>query len=163
MKRPFDSMEEMNEYLIDKHNSYVKPGDRVYHLGDFAWNNAESFLNRLKGNHYLIRGNHDYRNTKECGFIWVKDVEQLTIGNNTIWLSHFAHMVWPRSHYGSYHLYGHSHGMLDHKGKAIDVGVDHWEFAPANWDVIRHLLEGRPISNHHPIELAECLVRNLNK
>lgn len=43
-----------------------------------------------------------------------------------IWLSHYAHRVWPQSHYGSFHLYGHSHGNLpdDERSLSFDVGID---------------------------------------
>ena len=34
--RPFESVEEMNDRLIDNWNQVVKPNDTVYHLGDFA-------------------------------------------------------------------------------------------------------------------------------
>ena len=33
--RPFESVEEMNDRLIDNWNQVVKPSDTVYHLGDF--------------------------------------------------------------------------------------------------------------------------------
>jgi hypothetical protein len=68
-------------------------------------------------------------------------------------------MVWPRSHYGSIHLYGHSHDMLSHNGKAMDVGVDGNNYHPYSFEEIVNRLKDKPISNHHPIELAECATR----
>jgi calcineurin-like phosphoesterase family protein len=45
-----------------------------------------------------------------------------------IWLSHYAHRVWPRMQHGVWHLYGHSHGNLKDEdletGLSMDVGVD---------------------------------------
>lgn len=41
-----------------------------------------------------------------------------------LWLSHYAHRVWPAGHHGSYHFYGHSHGSLPGIGRSRDVGVD---------------------------------------
>jgi calcineurin-like phosphoesterase family protein len=60
--RPFTSMEEMNETLIDNWNKVVKPGDKVYHLGDVTFGSQEEFKSlwpRLKGSKRLVVGNHD--------------------------------------------------------------------------------------------------------
>ena len=60
--RPFGSVAEMNEALIRRWNSVVKPDDTVYVLGDFIMGVAEKaqdILDRLNGNIKLIRGNHD--------------------------------------------------------------------------------------------------------
>ena len=34
--RGFSSLQEMNETMVERHNSLVKPQDHVYHLGDVA-------------------------------------------------------------------------------------------------------------------------------
>lgn len=61
--RPFDSIQEHDEKLIDNWNSVVKPGDKVYHLGDVTFGDKERYIgsihNRLHGNKRLIVGNHD--------------------------------------------------------------------------------------------------------
>jgi calcineurin-like phosphoesterase family protein len=60
--RPFSSIEEMNETLIDKWNAVVKPGDTVWHLGDVAMGpitQSLSLISRLNGHKYLVPGNHD--------------------------------------------------------------------------------------------------------
>lgn len=60
-KRPYQSVEEMNEALIENWNKVIGKNDTVFHLGDFAlggstvWNNT---LDRLNGKIYLIFGNH---------------------------------------------------------------------------------------------------------
>lgn len=60
----FSSVEEMNEIMIQNWNSVVKPGDKVYHLGDVVFGyDKEDWLaknmNRMKGSKRLIFGNHD--------------------------------------------------------------------------------------------------------
>ena len=63
-KRPFDSVQEMNDYLISRWNKKVKNGDTTYILGDFCWNKEAEWveiLNKLNGNKVLIRGNHDLK------------------------------------------------------------------------------------------------------
>lgn len=59
--RPFNSVEEMNECLVDRWNSVVYPGDTVYCLGDFAFGrrNVTLYASRLNGKKRLVLGNHD--------------------------------------------------------------------------------------------------------
>lgn len=60
--RPFDNAEEMDEVMIERWNSVVKPEDRVYHLGDVYMGSKERMnwiMARLNGKKRLILGNHD--------------------------------------------------------------------------------------------------------
>lgn len=59
--RPFSTVEEMDEHLVDVWNRDVKPEDTVYFLGDFAlkFTMVEKYLPRLLGNIIWIPGNHD--------------------------------------------------------------------------------------------------------
>ena len=62
-RRPFQTTEEMDEYMILRWNETVKPSDEVYILGDFSFAGAEptaEILRRLNGKKILIIGNHDY-------------------------------------------------------------------------------------------------------
>lgn len=59
------SIEEMNQMLIDKHNSLVRPQDNVYVLGDICLGGADSLaankalIEQFNGNLHIIQGNHD--------------------------------------------------------------------------------------------------------
>lgn len=59
--RPFATVEEMNDKLIDIWNSTVKDEDTIYFLGDFSlsprW--SSEILPKLKGTKILVCGNHD--------------------------------------------------------------------------------------------------------
>jgi calcineurin-like phosphoesterase family protein len=58
--RPFKTVEEMNEHLINKWNSVVSDQDIVYFLGDFAFGKHNlNIAGLLKGKKRLIMGNHD--------------------------------------------------------------------------------------------------------
>lgn len=58
--RPWATVSEMDEALIENWNKVVKPGDKVYHLGDVAIpRSGLKCLSRLNGSKILIRGNHD--------------------------------------------------------------------------------------------------------
>jgi len=58
-KRPFKTVEEMDETMINNWNSIIKHGDVVYFLGDFAWKKHDDYLDKLKGTIVFIKGNHD--------------------------------------------------------------------------------------------------------
>jgi calcineurin-like phosphoesterase family protein len=51
-------------------------------------------------------------------------------------LCHYSMQVWDRSHYGSWHLFDHSHGTLKGIGLSFDVGTDCTEFAPIPLEVV---------------------------
>lgn len=57
----FQSVEEMDEHLIEQWNATVSLGDTVYHLGDLSYklNTMEEILPQLNGSIILIAGNHD--------------------------------------------------------------------------------------------------------
>lgn len=59
--RPWDNCDEADEIMIERWNEIVRPGDRIYLLGDLGFNKlkTESILKRLKGRKVLIKGNHD--------------------------------------------------------------------------------------------------------
>lgn len=63
--RRFISVEEMDEYIVERWNKVVTPQDKVYHLGDFALGKNPSIAGRLNGHKRLVRGNHDLYKLKE--------------------------------------------------------------------------------------------------
>lgn len=139
--RPYSSVDEMNEALVDNWNRNVDCQDTVYHLGDFSlgnYQNTRSILSRLNGNIHLVRGNHDKRLIKRYGVELLSDglfksinyYYELKINHQLIVMSHYAFRVWNKSHYGSIHCYGHSHGTLPPLGRSVDVGVDSKEITP---------------------------------
>lgn len=152
--RPFDNIEEMNEALIRNWNECVQPNDDVYHLGDFSFERKpENTARRLNGNKHLIKGNHDKRHHLKLiapFFNWIKDVYELKVDKKIrVWLSHYAHRRWPKSHHGTIHLYGHSHGELEDFGKSTDVGVDAWDYRPVSLETIVKMMEKREKTKHH--------------
>lgn len=60
--RGFSSIKEMNEAIVEKWNTIVKPEDIIYNLGDIAMNDISAaipYLKQLNGFQWWIRGNHD--------------------------------------------------------------------------------------------------------
>lgn len=143
--RPYSNIHDMDEDLIKKWNSVVKKNDTTYVVGDFAWNNPLKYVDRLNGKITLIAGGHDYRwKSKFNCFDSVFDSLTICPRNQTIVLSHFCYRVWNKSHYGSWHLFGHSHGKLEPIGKSWDVGVDTNNFFPLSLDDIEEIMKNRP-------------------
>lgn len=63
--RPFSHASEMNDFMIDQHNKFVRPSDHWYCLGDVTMmrDNKGFGLNVLRGmngHKRLILGNHDH-------------------------------------------------------------------------------------------------------
>ena len=64
--RKFDTVEEHDEYLVERWNSVVGEFDRVYFLGDVAIKRIGlAKLERMNGKKVLIRGNHDIFKLKD--------------------------------------------------------------------------------------------------
>lgn len=80
--RPFSSVEEMNQVMINNWNAIVTNDDIVIHLGDFCFPKyiegltykerylltVDELLVKLNGRKYILRGNHDpsYELLDEC-------------------------------------------------------------------------------------------------
>lgn len=141
--RPFDSVEEMDEALIQNWNEKVGPSDTVYHLGDFSWHGmAETYRRRLNGNINLILGNHDKQIKRgDPLFGFVKDTYMFRENDIHLFLCHYAMRTWPKKHYGAIQLFGHSHGSLSVPEGCLqmDVGVDCHDYAPISLEqVLEH-------------------------
>ena len=141
--------------MIRRWNDRVSDDDVVYHLGDFTLggtNMAQKFFEKLKGRIYVLKGSHDQSwYGKRVLFSlsgqvveFLGTTKEISYNDKKIQLNHYAQRVWWLSHYGSYHLYGHSHGRLPSVGRSMDVGVDCHNFYPVKLeDVILKLKNER--------------------
>lgn len=99
-KRPFKTVDEMDETIIKNWNSRVKDNDNVYILGDFAYKtkNIEEYLKQLQGNKYLIMGNHDKTIIKDKKlrkyFVAIKDILMVEDQKTQIVLCHYPMVEW---------------------------------------------------------------------
>ncbi len=145
--RPFANKDEMNDAIIDRHNEVVSKSDDVYVIGDFTLrSNAQPFIDRLNGNLYMIEGSHDHNwFEKAYGVEYLPPLYSLELRGPyrrygyplVIVLCHYAMRRWDRSHHGSLHLYGHSHGRItDPLEHSMDVGVDCHNFYPVSLEQV---------------------------
>ena len=88
--RPFSSVEEMDELMIENWNKLVKPTDKVYHLGDVFYKsgNFDEIAKRLNGTKVLCRGNHDRREA-QWYLKYFKDVRSTFHIDGNYLLGHF--------------------------------------------------------------------------
>ena len=149
-KRPFTSVEEMDEAIIKNWNDVVTDNDDVYILGDFCFKskNPEMYLKQLKGKLHLIIGNHDgvilkNRRLREY-FVEIKDILTITDKGKRIVLCHYPLCEWPGYFRDTLHFYGHIHNNEENMSfkimktipNAYNVGVDIIGFAPQTVDQI---------------------------
>ena len=149
--RPFTSLEEMHDTLIDNFNSVVRPGDRVFCLGDFSFSNKEDtskIFNRLnKCQHHLIRGNHDKDQVEKLPWNWIKDYYELKASDSKLVLFHYPIYSWNGAFRGSIQLHGHSHGKVSNAGlRRVDCGVDVWDYKPVHIDEILSKVKDVPMN-----------------
>ena len=147
--RPFANVDDMDRALITAWNAVVRPDDWVYHLGDFTLGDiatARKYFAQLNGliNVLYNPWHHDkhWLDKRQIGVqhdlcskhypitlvlpIEVLEVPALAINGRAmpIILCHYPFARWNRSHYGSYHLFGHCHNKYHPLNLSMDVGVD---------------------------------------
>jgi len=145
--RPYANLEEMKEAFIANHNAKVpdKNDSLTVHLGDMFWRFLTTeecceIMDRLNGKHAYIRGNHEEvfhvpdNMLLQAKFVDIADVKLMKVGKKRVWLSHYAHRAWPKSHQGAYHLFGHTHGVMPPYRRSRDAGVDANNYSPLSFD-----------------------------
>lgn len=105
--RPWDNPDEMDEEMIRRWNDTVRPGDKVYHLGDVVINRkALKTLSRLNGDKVLIKGNHDIFRLEEYT-PYFRDIRAYHVMNGMI-LSHIPVHESNLYRFGT-NIHGHLH------------------------------------------------------
>lgn len=143
--RPFSSVEEMDEVIIDNWNSVVGEKDLVYHLGDFAFGKGSreriaDYRAKLNGQIFLFRGNHD-RQTKtwynRMGFDFVAGGDYWLYEPNIL-LSHKPYPI----RKPMINIHGHTHNLMHlvESNLYYCVSVENINYTPIDLDeLIRSL------------------------
>ena len=164
--RDFQTIEQMNERLIDGINHFVGQDDTLIMLGDVSFggfDNIGIFLERLVcHNIHLILGNHDHhiennRDFVKERFLSVQHYMEININDRNFVLCHYPLQSWHGMNKGVIHLHGHVH-LPEHRkfgnGKKMDVGVDGNGMDPYSIDEIIKIMDKRPVAfemngDHH--------------
>ena len=155
----FKCMDQYREEILASLQLKLTNRDILFILGDIARSDLMSWRNKLpRCQLWLIPGNHDptYKKCKEVFGKNIRSTIEVKIESKELnlkakcFLSHYAHAFWPSSHYGSYHLYGHTHGSREHtldewmpQRRSLDVSPD---------NLLRQLDMLGPISEHEVLE-----------
>jgi calcineurin-like phosphoesterase family protein len=143
----FSSVEEMNETIIQRWNEVVRPGDKVYHLGDVVMGtDQEGWMKRhwprLMGRKVLICGNHDPIKMLSSGGFFAKVELWRVFSEFGLILSHI-----PLHESGLYrgagegrqmlNVHGHIHQNPSPPGPYRNVCVEHTDYRPVNIEELR--------------------------
>lgn len=161
--RPFDSVEAMNQALIDNWNARVGKDDVVFHLGDFCFGNAkvwDSILAQLNGRIHLVLGNHDRkyfdRRHQYTNLVSVAEQMSIIVDNRKIILNHYPFLCYAGTYspFKTYQFFGHVHTSDFSDGKDIprlaylfptqyDVGVDNNGYKPISFNEVDRIIKQR--------------------
>lgn len=150
--RGFNSIEEMNQTILDNHNKIIEPDDDVYLLGDLLLGGPDKLeeglelINKLNGKLHLVRGNHCTDKRWAAYSMLPNVVEQ----SNAIYLKYKGFHFY-MSHYPTFtanlekeslkqctiNLYGHTHQQSNFYNDIpfmYHVGVDSHNNCPVSID-----------------------------
>ena len=142
--RPFSSVEEMHEMIINNWKNKVKADDTVYILGDVGMYHPKeigNILNNLPGHKILITGNHDFKNIHSGSDkkVFDKITSYLEIEDNgrNVILFHYPIEDWNGKYREYYHLHGHIHNneeSLSQKERRFNVSAEVVDYTPVSLD-----------------------------
>lgn len=143
--RPFSSVDEMNEVMIQNWNKLVKEQDHVWHLGDVIMGNRHyisAVLSRLKGKKRMLLGNHDQ--LKGCELMkFFQKVELWRVFKEYDFVC--THIPLRRESFRAvnFNVHGHIHHAVIQDPAYINVCVEHTNYAPIHLDEIRAIIKQR--------------------
>lgn len=123
--RFFDSVLEKDEAIISNWNKVVTAEDTVFILGDFG---KISYMARLNGNKFLIKGNHDTN---------LVDSEYPILYKNFFILSHEPQFILEDGPYAN--IFGHVHNNPIYKtvsSRSYCVCACRNGYTPTSWELI---------------------------
>ena len=165
--RPFATIEEMNEEIVNRFNEVVKPDDELFYLGDFALglngqiDKIYEYRSRFNCKHWrYVLGNHDdlikkneERLLADRVFDSIEYYMEIKENKKKMVLSHCPFLTWNGANHGSWCVHGHCHHNLqpDPYSLRVDVGVNGWNYYPVSFEQIADYMRNkqyRPVDHH---------------
>lgn len=155
-KRPFHTVQEMNEHMVEEHNKLVKANDHWYCLGDVTMlrDNKGSGLNilrRMNGHKRLILGNHDHYSMK----FYLEHFGKV-MAMNMFDGMRFTHIPIHPNSMGSAkaNIHGHIHNNTTQDGKPVNFPPVIYEKDGKNF-VKPYINLSVEVINYRPVSLEE--------
>lgn len=150
-KRGYNSVEEMNDDLINKICSTLDEGDELWVLGDLVMGDidkAAAVLSRIPYSVHFLVGNHDTLRRvnlyDSLGWVNHERAIQVTDGNWGFYLSHYPTVTMNyddvKKHHPLINLHGHTHyqnKFYNDNPYMYNVGVDSQNGYPVSIDKIK--------------------------
>ena len=134
--RPWDDPNEMDEAMVERWNSVVKPNDVVYHLGDVVMNRrCLATVARLNGDKRLILGNHDIFDHGDY-LVHFKRLHGSYKLDNFL-LTHIPVHTDSVAHWTECNIHGHIHAHDIPSGKYFNVSVEMIGYTPISLEDAR--------------------------
>ena len=144
--RNFETVDLMNECLLDNWNSVVKTGDYVYHLGDTFFGDKEKFKTdwpKFNGSKRLIVGNHDDIKFLSSGGFFKKVQFWRIFKEHNLLLHHVPlHISSLLRHdtYPLFQIHGHTHtNGSPSVGPYKSVCVELTDYTPVHIEELQHV------------------------
>lgn len=134
-RRPFADVAAMDAALIANWNSVVRPGDTVYHLGDFGSLESLRYLSQLNGKIIFLPGNYETPEMVEIIARTCKIIEPNTVIEVEGRRFQLVHEP-EEATAGEFFLFGHIHQLQTVKRNGLNVGVDCHFFRPIDLQVV---------------------------
>lgn len=136
--RPFSSVEEMDEHMVKRWNDRVRPGHKVYHLGDVTFGDA-SILARLNGSKRLILGNHD--NIKDAKlYTTFQKIQLWRLFKDEGFVCTHIPLAIGDLRKANFNVHGHIHEKPAPSSQHLCICVEQTDYAPIHMDEVRALL-----------------------
>lgn len=151
--RGVETVDNMNDLVVENWNRVVRPEDTVYHLGDIALNDttaAIKYINALNGSIIWFLGNHDspkrveevLRNCPNVKLHSDRYATNIEIKNLHFYLSHYPTLTanFDDKHFSRHviNLHGHTHQKTNWKDPTnpfmYHVGLDSHNVTPVSLD-----------------------------
>lgn len=128
-KRPFNSIDEHDETIIQNWNYDVGVNDKCLILGDLAFNIGLPLVGRLNGKKTLIMGNHEHKNISEY-VPYFADIKSYA-DNKSIGVL-FSHIpVHPcQLERWKFNVHGHTHSYDVGDDRYINVSLEKTDYKP---------------------------------
>lgn len=154
--RPYKTIEEMNNSLIENWNNCIRSDDQVFFLGDFGHGDVEhlhSICSQLNGHKTCIRGDQDRKanDMMRIGFVAVLESAQIKIGEHSVELVHIP----SNSPVLQVQLHGHIHKKepCTISANRLNLCVDVWDYKPVPEKNILKILDSQSSNIEETVKL----------